>query len=164
MDIRENKTFKWVDSIAEAADMINLPHKASPMRIPATHLAIEQEEFSIDCKDLLKTHKKVFGDTLHGGNFRKVNVRVGSHVAPEYSQVPALMKELYDVHNPLLYFTGTRYPAQTRPYYEEILIDWYTDFKIIHPFQDGNGIVGGIVVAQYSHLWFPDKGWMASQQ
>ena len=145
--------FKWVDSIAEAADRINLPHKDYPARIPTTHLAIDSKALPIDIKSLRKIHKKVFGDTPHGGKFRKVNVRVGSHVAPEHSQVSSLMKELL-LHrwvNPLI---------QT----EEALIDWYTDFETIHPFQDGNGRVGGIVVAQYSHLWFPEKGWMASQQ
>ena len=148
-----NPTFKWVDSIAEAADMINLPHEDYPIRIPATHLAIESKVLPMDNKSLRKIHKKVFGDMSYGGKFRKVNVRVGSHVAPDHSQVPSLMKELLLRRwvNPLI---------QT----EEALIDWYTDFETIHPFQDGNGRVGGIVVAQYSHLWFPKKGWMASQQ
>lgn len=154
-----NPTFKWVDSIAEAADMINLPHEDYPMRVPTTHLAIESKILPMDIKSLHKIHKKVFGDTPHGGKFREVNVRVGSHVAPEHSQVSALIKkllvktymELSSIHSPLIQN-------------EEVLIDWYTDFETIHPFQDGNGRVGGIVVAQYSHLWFPEKGWMASQQ
>ena len=148
-----NPTFKWVDSIAEAADMINLPHEDYPMRIPATQLAIESKVLPMDTKSLHKIHKKVFGDMSFGGKFRDLNVRVGLHVAPNHSQVSSLMKELL-LHrwvNPLI---------QT----EEALIDWYTDFETIHPFQDGNGRVGGIVVAQYSHLWFPEKGWMASQQ
>jgi len=149
-----NPTFKWVDSIAEAADAINLPHEDYPMRIPNTHLAIESKVLPMDNKSLRKIHKKVFGDMPYGGKFRKVNVRVGLHVAPNHYQVSALMEELHNVatgHSPLI---------QT----EEALIDWYTDFETIHPFQDGNGRVGGIVVAQYSHLWFPEKGWMASQQ
>ena len=150
-----NPTFKWVDSIAEAADMINLPHEDYPMRIPATQLAIESKVLPMDTKSLHKIHKKVFGDMSFGGKFRKVNVRVGLHVAPDNYQVSALMEELCKVHNPLI---------QTRTHSEEALIDWYTDFETIHPFQDGNGRVGGIVVAQYSHLWFPEKGWMASQQ
>ena len=146
-----NPTFKWVDSIAKAADAINLPHEDYPMRIPATHLAIESKVLPMDTKSLHKIHKKVFGDMSFGGKFRDLNVRVGPHVAPNHYQVSALMEELCKVHNPLI---------QT----EEALIDWYTDFETIHPFQDGNGRVGGIVVAQYSHLWFPEKGWMASQQ
>ena len=97
-----NPTFKWAEAISEAADMINRPHEDYPMRIPTTHLAIESKVLPIDIKSLLKIHKGVFGDTHHGGKLRKVNVRVGSHVAPEHSQVSALMKELYDVHSPLI--------------------------------------------------------------
>ena len=153
-----NPTFKWVDSIAEAADMINRPHEDYPTRIPTTHLAIDSKVSPISARALRKTHKNVFGDTPHGGKFRKVNVRVGHHVAPKHSQVSALMKDLCDIHTHLIK-ADKDYARPT-----QALIDWYTDFETIHPFQDGNGRVGGIVVAQYSHLWFPEKGWMASQQ
>jgi len=143
--------FKWVDSIAEAADVINRPHEDYPTRIPNTIKALEIQIGSIEPTLLLETHKIVFGDTSHGGQFRNIDVRVGNHIAPRFIEVASMMDELYLVHNPLKVS-------------EESLTDWYTDFETIHPFQDGNGRVGGIVVARYSHLWFPQQGWLVPGQ
>jgi len=146
-------TFEWVESIAEAADIINRPHEDYPARVQNTHLALESKVPDVNTKSLLKIHAGVFGDTSHGGRFREIDVRVGLHIAPTYVNLSLMMDELYRSHTSLWI-----------PRTEESLIDWYSDFETIHPFQDGNGRVGGIVVAQYSHLWFPDKGWMAPNQ
>ena len=47
---------------------------------------------------------------------------------------------------------------------DEILLDWYSDFETIHPFQDGNGRVGGVVVAVYSNLWSTEGKYLAPCQ
>ena len=44
------------------------------------------------------------------------------------------------------------------------LKDWYHDFETIHPFQDGNGRVGGVTVAVLARKFRPEKGWLAPGQ
>jgi fido (protein-threonine AMPylation protein) len=52
--------------------------------------------------------------------------------------------------------------AYGRPETVEALKGWYTDFETIHPFQDGNGRVGGVIVAAWSHMLEPDRGYLAT--
>ena len=151
-------TFEWTGLVFGVADKINLPHEDYPTRVGRTESSLLQiiEYFDPNnippiTNDLLKfIHSKIFGDTDYRGKFRGVNVQVGNHIPPKHELVCKLMDQLF-----LLY--------EDKELNVDILKDWYFDFETIHPFQDGNGRVGGIIIASYSHLIYPDKGWMYEQ-
>ena len=148
-------TFQWVSSVEEAAEKINLPHEDYPKRVVWTRNAITSMlptyPYSLTASaSLLVLHRYIFADTSHAGSWRKVAVRVGNHHPPHSDLLPSLMRQL-------------------EHYYEEItdlptLMDWYNDFETIHPFQDGNGRVGGVVVARLSHTLDEEKGYLAPDQ
>lgn len=86
---------------------------------------------------LQSLHRSIFrGDKP--SSWRIVRVVVGRHRPPGPEQVPQLMRELEAAY-------------RLRPVTEETLTQWYRDFETIHPFVDGNGRVGGCVVALLSH-------------
>ena len=159
-------TFEWVNSIDEVADRINLPHEDYPSRVQSTVdkiTSFHQDIFSINpncfdvtTKNLLEIHNSLFADTDHAGKFRTVNVRVGLHVAPDWKWVPTMVTELHHLHS--------RWRKDMEIPTDDILLDWYSDFENIHPFQDGNGRVGGVVVAVYSNLWSPEGRYLAPCQ
>jgi hypothetical protein len=158
-------SFVWVSTIAEAADKINLPHEDYPKRADATVIQLlgmkqyfEMLRGKLDydilpiTNYLLKTiHADVFQDTNFAGKWREYDVTVGMHRPPDYGMVVKLMGQLE-----ILY--------EDKEFSIEMLQNWYIDFETIHPFPDGNGRVGGIVVASYTHLLCPDKGWLAPEQ
>jgi len=76
-------------------------------------------------------------------------VIVGLHRPPRAERVEKLMEELMSLY--------TISDLDT-------LVEWYKDFETIHPFQDGNGRVGGVMVAAYSHSLHPDQGWLTVEQ
>ena len=103
---------------------------------------------------LLDVHLRIFTGHSWCARWRDVNVRVGDHIAPSSADMPGLMLQLME-----------RYRVKHWSEYSlGILQKWYSDFETIHPFQDGNGRVGGAVVAVYSHLLEPAKGWLAPNQ
>ncbi|KKL91630.1 hypothetical protein LCGC14_1892770 [marine sediment metagenome] len=147
-------TFDWVETALAAAHQINKWHEDYPRRVPATQAALASEAelpFPISSHLLLRLHTEVFGDQLFAGNWRGVWVRVGLHVPPGPKLIPGLMEELERAY------------AQ-HPLTLDSLEAWYTDFQTIHPYQDGNGRVGGIVVAAYAHALEPERGWLAPNQ
>lgn len=143
--------FTWVNSVAKAADQINSFHEDYPKRVRATEDVIERlGTLSFVPSTFLKLiHLYVFGDTAHRGLWRIVDVRVGSHRPPDWQLVQHLMEDL-----------------EAEGEFDRItdLQRWYSDFETIHPFQDGNGRVGGIIVAVYSHALHPERGWLAVEQ
>jgi Fic family protein len=154
-DLRQDlwkPTFEWVSTTQKAADKINLPHEDYPQYVGITEAVLNQpidDIKRIRKSHLLAMHEVIFADKEFAGRWRDVDVRVGLHRPPSMAQVADLMaklEELYIIKN------------------IEDLIEWYKDFETIHPFQDGNGRVGGVIVATYGHKLYPINGWFAPNQ
>lgn len=82
----------------------------------------------------LKVHAAVFPEAGYAGQMRRVPGRIGRFVLPRPDLLPRLIENLETAY-------ADREPDV------DTLSSWYTDFETIHPFQDGNGRVGGIIVA-----------------
>jgi fido (protein-threonine AMPylation protein) len=151
--------FKWVHNRRAAADGINIWHEDHPARVEATIAAIRNSVPFAGAVGYEKpvalafhrVHKLMFRDKPYAGNTRTLNVSVGSHTPPRYQEINKHLRDL------------ARWTPMSITTVEEIL-DWYTDFETIHPYQGGNGLVGGVMVAVYSHALHPEKGWLRPLQ
>ncbi len=92
---------------------------------------------------LLYWHKDLFGETKPdiAGRFRDYLVRVGAYLAPDWQEVQRLMKELID-------FIHTN--KELNPV--ELSARAHYKFEKIHPFGDGNGRIGRLLMNQV--LWW----------
>ncbi len=93
---------------------------------------------------LLEWHRKVFNKTKSeiAGKYRNYNVRVGSHIAPQHEEVNKLMNQLV---------TFIRKNKDNINPVELAAIVHYR-FEKIHPFGDGNGRIGRLLMNYI--LWF----------
>jgi Fic family protein len=85
---------------------------------------------------LLKWHEEIFGQTKKdiAGKFRDYLVRVGSYIAPDWQEVKGLMNNL------IIFISGNKInPVElsARAHYR---------FERIHPFGDGNGRIGRLLM------------------
>lgn len=157
--------FGWAASVEAAAHCINFWHEDYPRRVPMTVATIKWAERNLKStwsedgtfalvpprsRLLHSIHGRVFGEQKFAGTYRNVNVRVGDYVAPEYQELKGLIWQLSNKTPPITTL--------------EELAQWYHHFETIHPYQDGNGRVGGIVVATYSHRMFGGLGWLSALQ
>lgn len=96
--------------------------------------------------DILKAHKILMNNILTtAGDFRTVNVSVGEHIAPPYTRVPNLMKDLFE---------------WLKNSDEHSLIKscvFHYEFEFIHPLSDGNGRIGrlwqSVILYNYNPLF-----------
>lgn len=168
-----NPTFDYQPNYGAAADHINSFHPDDyPRYVKNTELALFRRLNQRwpgsgwpEAADLLQLHREIFqGDKP--SEWRKVNVTVGGrlretyiprgnwrtdpadfyimrqvvggHRPPGHEQVPELMEQFLKHY-------------RLQPVNRETVTAWYQDFETIHPFVDGNGRVGGCVVALLSH-------------
>lgn len=135
------------ESVAECADHINRPHEDYPARVNDTIKAIDEAvtevrrlkakpgEPILSSDIAVAAHRRIFSD--HGdqaGRWRRVNVRVADHIAPDHQLVGKLMTQLdhaYALQNPS----------------RRDLEDWHFCYETVHPFRDGNGRTGGVTIA-----------------
>lgn len=103
---------------------------------------LSKKDFSISSELILILHKKCFGWIFPdwGGKFRKIEVEVSGHQAPNFYRVPILMKQFCDDLNERLKHIPPK--SKVDKYIEEVvsLTAWTQHrFVWIHPFNDYNG-------------------------
>lgn len=88
---------------------------------------------------ILKWHEDIFKDTKQdiAGRIRDYLVRVGSYVAPDWQDLSELIKQFFEWYNQN---KNVMNPAElaARSHYR---------FEKIHPFGDGNGRIGRLIIA-----------------
>jgi len=95
---------------------------------------IKKERMSIFL--LLKWHKRIFQETKEdiAGKFREYPIRVGNYTAPDWQDVKKLMEGFI------------RFVNQTKINPVELAFRAHYKFEKIHPFGDGNGRIGRLIM------------------
>jgi|SRR3989339_120785 len=98
---------------------------------------------------ILLLHQMLIGgiDDEIAGRFRKTGeyVRVGTHIAPAPEQVEKMIETII-----------VKYNSDLSDYFLDKIAKFHLDFETIHPFNDGNGRIGRILICfQLQRLGFP---------
>lgn len=111
----------------------------------------------LDTKLILELHKTLLSGIRDdwAGRFRsgKEWVRVGAHVGANPDFVPGLMRDLLN-----------DYHESNNRYFLESIAWFHAEFETIHPFNDGNGRLGRVLINQqlmnlgYPSIIIPNKG------
>lgn len=107
----------------------------------------KEEELSQEIVLLL--HKMLISniDDDIAGRFRQKNeyVRVGTHIAPAPEHVERLIEEIF-----------SEYIGNYENYFVDKIAKFHLDFETIHPFNDGNGRMGRVIINyQLQRIGFP---------
>ncbi len=113
------------------------------------YIRTKSKETEVNRELILLLHQMLIGgiDDKIAGRFRGPGeyVRVGTHIAPAPEQVEQLIGS-----------TITEYTSDMSPYFLDKIAKFHLDFETVHPFCDGNGRIGRVLVCyQLQHLGFP---------
>lgn len=151
-----NPQFQWLIEPKEVADKINSYHNDYPQRVESTLAVLINDDNNtlgiLRNENLKRIHRVIFGEFSWAGQWRTVDVIVGDHRPPEYNSLYGWMELLESIY---LYKSNLTLVD---------IKDWYSDFETLHPFMDGNGRVGGLVVAILSHKLNPTPGYLTVMQ
>ena len=88
---------------------------------------------------LVKWHKDIFSNTKPdiAGRFRDYLVKVGNYRAPDWQDIKKLMKEFFE------WYSKNKKVIHT----VELTARAHYKFEKIHPFGDGNGRIGRLIIA-----------------
>lgn len=104
-----------------------------------TEILLEKDKHKLTIKLILDLHKTLLThiDEAIAGRFRigKEWVRVGNHLGANPQFVPSLMQELVDGYN-----------QDKMEYFLDAIAHFHAEFETIHPFVDGNGRMGRVLI------------------
>jgi len=130
-------------SLREVFEAKNLARVMEYMRMKSP-----EEEFSK--KLILLLHQMLLGNINDGiaGRFRNGQefVRVGSHIASAPEKIDQLIEDAL-----------IEYSSDNETYFIDKISKFHLVFETIHPFNDGNGRIGRVIINwQLSRLGFPE--------
>jgi Fic family protein len=104
-----------------------------------TYIREKSKEKEVDKEIILLLHQMLIGGINDGiaGRFRKPGeyVRVGSHVAPSPEKVESMIGMILDY-----------YANNLDQYFVDKIAKFHLDFETVHPFNDGNGRIGRVLI------------------
>lgn len=114
-----------------------------------TQILLENPKVKLNTKLILDLHKSLLSqiDDSIAGRFRsgKEWVRVGNHLGANPLFVPSLMQELVD-----------NFDSDNSSYFLDKIAFFHAEFETIHPFVDGNGRMGRLLInLQLTQLGLP---------
>ena len=109
----------------------------------------KSKEAETNKETILLLHQMLIGgiDDKIAGRFRKLGeyVRVGSYIAPAPEHVEKMIEAII-----------TEYTGDLSNYFLDKIAKFHLDFGTIHPFNDGNGRIGRVLICfQLQRLGFP---------
>ncbi|MFZ1801700.1 MAG: Fic family protein [Candidatus Saccharimonas aalborgensis] len=103
-----------------------------------TEYLLSHQDAKLDGQLLLSLHQMLLKGISEewAGRYRqgKEWVRVGTHVGANPDFVPELIHDLFDQY------------AESQEYFLDNIAHFHAEFEIIHPFNDGNGRIGRVLI------------------
>jgi len=114
-----------------------------------SYIRNKSQETEVNREVILLLHKMLIGsiDEKIAGRFRKLGeyVRVGTHVAPAPEHVEKMIEAVL-----------LEYTSDLTNYFLDKIAKFHLDFETVHPFCDGNGRIGRVLICfQLQRLGFP---------
>jgi len=155
LTLKDTEDILLRDSIKKDHDIREIYEAKNLAKI--TQSLLDSPAVLLDAKLILKLHKTLLSGIRDdwAGRFRsgKEWVRVGAHVGANPDFVAELMSDLLN-----------DYHGSNNRYFLESIAWFHAEFETIHPFNDGNGRLGRVLINQqlmnigYPPIIIPNKG------